>query len=404
VRVLTVGNRYPPWSTGGYEALWAETVAALRAAGHHVRVLTTLPDPSDAPAPALGKSAAPGPDVHRELRWYWREHHFPAVSLPAAVQLERANAAVLRRHLQELQPDAVIWWAMGGMSLSLLEHVRAGGVPALGIVADDWMSYGPRVDRWLARMRGWRAPAGRLAARAAGLPARVDTDTAARWLFISEELRASAAASGRRPRSSAVVHPGVDPARFPAKPAPAWGWRLLYCGRIDARKGIDTAIESLRHLPHATLDLDGAGDPAHERDLRALADRLGVRHRIRFARSERSELAGVYAGADAVLFPVRWREPWGLVPLEAMAVGRPVIAARSGGGAWEYLREGENCLAFDAGDTAGLADCVRRLASDEPLRAALTEGGQRTAAALSAERFQSAVLRELEALRRSPAP
>ena len=54
------------------------------------------------------------------------------------------------------------------------------------------------------------------------------------------------------------------------------------------------------------------------------------------------------------MFPVRWNEPWGLVPIEAMARGRPVVATGRGGSG-EYLRDGENCMLFDADDDAALA-------------------------------------------------
>ena len=77
-----------------------------------------------------------------------------------------------------------------------------------------------------------------------------------------------------------------------------------------------------------------------------MADRCGCAAAI----GRRSPAA--YAAADAVLFPVSWEEPWGLVPLEAMAVGRPVLASRAGGGPAEYLRAGENCL-HSPDDAAG---------------------------------------------------
>ncbi len=51
------------------------------------------------------------------------------------------------------------------------------------------------------------------------------------------------------------------------------------------------------------------------------------------------------AAADALLFPVQWEEPWGLVPLEAMASGTPVVATGTGGSG-EYLRDGDNCLVY----------------------------------------------------------
>jgi glycogen synthase len=393
VRILTVGNRYPPWSLGGYETTWASTVAGLRAAGHPTYVLTTRPDPTDRPY-----DGPPPADVGRELAWYWEAHRFPPRSVRECVALERANAAVLAGRLRAWRPDAVLWFAMGGMSLSLLEQVHRAGVPAVAAVADDWLGYGPGVDGWTRR---WRGPLGRLAAPAAerfsGVPARLDLDHAAQWTFISAHTLAAARAAGWRLPGAVVHHPGVDPERFAPSPAPPWQWRLLYCGRIDPRKGIDTAVRALPLLPDAAmLVVDGDGDATHADELRALADGLGLRARVHFRVSDRDAVPRAIAGCDALVFPVTWEEPWGLVPLEAMATGRPVVAANSGGGPAEYLEPERNCVAFTPGDAAALAGAVRRLADDEALRAALVRGGTATAGRLSERAFVEALVAELQ--------
>ncbi len=393
MRILTVGNRYPPWSLGGYETTWASTVAALRAAGHPTYVLTTRPDPTDRPC-----DGAPPDDVGRQLAWYWHAHCFPRRSLRQCVALERVNAAVLAATVRAWRPDAVLWFAMGGMSLSLLEQVRRAGLPAVAAVGDDWPGYGPRVDGWTRR---WRGRAGRITAPIAeglsGIPATLDLDRAARWTFVSAHTLAAARAAGWRLPGAVVHHPGVDPERFVPSPASPWRWRLLYCGRIDPRKGIDTAVRVLTQLPDAaTLVIDGYGDTAHAGELRALADGLGLADRVRFSVSDHAGVPAVMSDCDALVFPVTWEEPWGLVPLEAMATGRPVLAARSGGGAAEYLEPDRNCLAFAPGDADGLAGAVRRLAGDEALRAALVRGGTATAGRLSERAFVDGLVAELE--------
>src|ERR1700724_466102 len=98
------------------------------------------------------------------------------------------NAAVLARHVSELQPDVVSWWSMGGMSLSLIEQVRRAGLPAVAFVHDGWLVYGPQVDRWTRAFRG-RPRLAALAERATGLPARVDLERAAHYVLVSETIR-----------------------------------------------------------------------------------------------------------------------------------------------------------------------------------------------------------------------
>jgi glycosyltransferase involved in cell wall biosynthesis len=387
MRVLTVGNMYPPLSLGGYELAWQSSVEQLRSKGHEVEVLTTRYGLDEGPPPG------PEPGVHRELRWYWHDHAFPPRTLRERLAIERTNAAVLDRRLEELRPDLVAWWSMGGMSLSLIERVRAAGIPAAGIVCDDWLLYGPQVDAWTRIWRGRRRLVAPVAEKLTGIPARIELlEGVGPVMFASDALRRKAAGRGVEPVVAEVGHRGVERDLFRAAPRPDWGWRLVCVGRIDPRKGIDLAIEALVHLPdEATLSVVGGGDEEHLAELRELAARRGVAGRVTFTRSERDELQDVYAGADAVVFPVVWEEPWGLVPLEAMAVGAPVIASGRGGSA-EYLRDRENCLVFDVerGGEA-LAAAVHELAAQPELRERLRESGFATSGRLTVEAYDEAI-------------
>jgi glycosyltransferase involved in cell wall biosynthesis len=137
----------------------------------------------------------------------------------------------------------------------------------------------------------------------------------------------------------------------------------------------------------------GGGEPGERARLGELAAELGVSDRVALTgHRARPDIHEAYGRCDAVVFPVVWDEPWGLVPLEAMARGRPVVATGRGGSA-EYLRDGENCLRFDAGDAAGLADAVRRLAAEPELRARLRAGGLATAARHTEAHLNAAVER-----------
>ena len=78
-----------------------------------------------------------------------------------------------------------------------------------------------------------------------------------------------------------------------------------------------------------------------------------------------------------------------------MALGRPVVATGRGGSG-EYLRDGENCLLFDAGDAAALAEAVRRLAEDGDLRARLRAAGEATARRHTDAVFNAAVAEAIE--------
>jgi glycogen synthase len=373
VRILTIGNMYPPHHLGGYELIWRSAVRHHRAAGHEVRVLTT--------DVRFGEPAEPDdPQCFRELRWYWRDHGWPRLSPLGRLRLERDNTRTLRRHLGDFRPDAIGWWALGGMSLSLPSRTA---VPGAAFVLDDWLDYGPGEDQW-----------GRLRRRR-----RFDTAAIDHWVFISEYTRERARRLGYAFASSEINPAGVGAEFLAPAPAQPWAWRLLYVGRIDERKGIDTAVRALALLPaRATLDVVGSGDGDAQARLRGLVGELGLAGRVRFAGSvAREQLPVRYAAADAALFPVRWREPWGVVPLEAMGIGRPVVATGRGGSG-EYLRDGVNALLFDAEDPAALAAQVERLAGDAALRERLRAGGLETAAAHTAAAHDARVTAVLEAL------
>jgi glycogen(starch) synthase len=390
MRVLAVGNMYPPHHFGGYELMWRSAMLHLEEAGHEARVLTTDVD--------TGSEEPDDPNVFRDLRWYWREHAFPKIPPLDRLRLERHNAAVLDRHLREFRPDVVSWWAMGGMSLSMIERVRRLGLPAVGFVVDDWLDYGREADWWSAAFARRPAIVGAIAERIARVPARLDLEHAARYVFVSETTRSRARAAGIDPPDTGIAHGGIDPAFIGTAPDHDWSWDILYVGRLDPRKGVDTAVTALRHLPEAaTLRLVGGWDEREEARLREVAEREGVAARVRFdGQRNRAEVRDAYDQADVVVFPVRWEEPWGLVPLEAMARGRPVVASGRGGSG-EYLRDGENALIAPADDARALAAAVERIAGDPELRRRLREGGLESARRHTEPRYNEAVLKELEA-------
>ncbi|MDQ3615725.1 MAG: glycosyltransferase [Actinomycetota bacterium] len=137
---------------------------------------------------------------------------------------------------------------------------------------------------------------------------------------------------------ASVIPCGVDTDAFRPTTVPkADHPRLLVIGRIVERKGVGNVIEALAQLPGVELMI--AGGPAKDLvdtdpeiiRLRGLASRLGVADRVRFLGSvSRPELPALTCSADVVV-AVPWYEPFGIVPVEAMACGRPVVGSAVGG-------------------------------------------------------------------------
>jgi D-inositol-3-phosphate glycosyltransferase len=144
------------------------------------------------------------------------------------------------------------------------------------------------------------------------------------------------------PRSRIVVIPsGVDTERFSpvgsAAPRDSDRPRILTVGRFVARKGFDDVIRALRYVPAAECVVIGgppaaelAGDPLAAQ-LREVAQANRVADRVRLVGSvPPSDMPQWYRSADVVV-ATPWYEPFGLVPLEAMASGVPVVASAVGG-------------------------------------------------------------------------
>jgi glycogen synthase len=391
MRILTVGLLYPPHYLGGYELICEGVMRAASARGHDVRVVV-----SDYRAPGVREPDAPG--VHRTLRSYLDSTALEAAPLRPRqrLALERANAAELDRHLREFAPDVVSWWAMGGMSLSLIERVRRRGLPAVMTIQDSWLSYGPATDGWTRMGRRLQGLAPVLEPLC-GVPIRYQLETAGLYLFNSRYTSTAAAEAGFHAARSELITPGVHGRFLTPAPAQPWSWRLLHVGRVHPDKGIDLAVAALAELPvEATLTIAGAGDDRYAADLRRQAASLGVKERVLFAGPVAADsLPSLYAAADVVLFPIRWEEPWGLVPLEAMGMGRPVVAVARGG-AVTYLRDEQNALVIPSEDPKALALAVRRLADDVELRARLLLGGERAANEHSAQRYEQRLVDEHE--------
>lgn len=204
--------------------------------------------------------------------------------------------------------------------------------------------------------------------------------------------RAIVATSQPYLEASAALSPWKDKARViplgigdlpafstPAQP-PAWpaaGLRLLAVGRLSRYKGFGILLEALAQAADASLLLVGHGEC--ERELRALASARGLDTRLHLAGDlDDGALAEAYAAADAFVLPSLDRgEAFGLVLLEAMRAGLPVIAsAIPGSGVGSVVVDGETGLLVTPGDVAGLAAAIERM-RDSGLRHRLGQAGER---------------------------
>lgn len=186
-----------------------------------------------------------------------------------------------------------------------------------------------------------------------------------------------------------VIPPGVDLGRFQpiAKPVareavgiPLHHKNIVFVGRIEPLKGIDTLLRAMaliqKRRPEAVENVcvsiiggdPWADDPNDEMArLQALRQELDVRDLVTFLGSKDQELLPYYySAAEMVVMPSHY-ESFGLVALEAMATGTPVIASEVGGLAF-LVKDGETGFHVPSRDPEALADKIYRLLTDDACR------------------------------------
>ncbi|WP_182900324.1 glycosyltransferase [Microbispora sp. H10830] len=319
MRIALVSEHASPLATlggvdaGGQNVHVAALAVALAERGNEVVVHTRRTSPDQPEAVPM----APGVTVEHVPAG-------PAEPLPKDELLPHMPefGEHLARRWKAEPPDVAHahFWMSGLATLTAAEPLR---IP----VVQTYHALGTVKRRWQGEAD--TSPPSRLA---------IERDIGRRAVAViatcSDEVRELVVMGVPRDRI-AVVPCGVDLGLFRADgPAAPRGDRprVLSIGRMVPRKGVDTVVRAMRQVPGAELVIAG-GDPGDEEStrLRTLADGLGLGDRVRLIGSvSRAEVPALMRSAD-VLVTVPWYEPFGMVPLEALACGVPVIASAVGG-------------------------------------------------------------------------
>ncbi|MGA7922609.1 MAG: glycosyltransferase family 4 protein, partial [Thermoplasmata archaeon] len=192
----------------------------------------------------------------------------------------------------------------------------------------------------------------------------------ARFLVVESQHEARLVAAFAPARRIRIISPGIDLESWRSEPREAPEHLpesyVLYAGRIASNKGLSTLFEAYALLPPSTrLPLVVMGPDWGERPtLQAHAERLGLRHDVVWvdpARDQRT-YRRVFFGARLFVLPSEY-EAFGLVLLEAMAAGIPILASRVGA-VPEVLENGASGRLVDYGDPAGLAQGMQAVLTD----------------------------------------
>jgi glycogen(starch) synthase len=346
MRVVHLTWEYPPIVYGGLGRHVQALSTAQVAAGHEVTIVTQRPQgaPED--------EVLHGVHVVRVAPDGPFPYHLPSL-LPWVGALDHriSDAA---SHLAGADVVHAHDWVVG----------RAGSAAAaaldVALVATIHATEAGRHGGWLPDV----------VARGVHMLERWLVDEADELVVCSQSMAAEVAAAHGADRGGIHVIPnGIDaagysrPSEIPDHLRDGWP-RLGFVGRLEWEKGVFTAVDAmprvLREHPGAVLRMVGTGGQAGAVDERVR--RLGLSQHVRmFGRVDEDTLRAVYSCSDLLLVPSSY-EPFGLVALEAAAMGAPLVVGDTGGLA-EFVTDerGRRCR---PGDPADLADQILAAVAD----------------------------------------
>lgn len=336
---------------GGAERYISAVRDALRAAGDEVRLLT-----SDVGTAGDGSAE-------------YRAHGSERLAAKAVLQLANPFAvAVVRRALREFRPDAAL--------VNMFEHQLSPAifgplrrVPSV-LSITDYKGICPLGTKLLPDGRLCRSPAGLVCWRSGCLTAAHWVREQPRYALIRwsrGHTRRVLTCSAWMQRELARNGIAAEHVALPVPPAgPTFSRRtsehptFVYCGRLDRTKGVPLLLRAVARLKRTVpaIRLRIVGEGPQRALLEDLTRRLELGDAVTFRGLVRPDLVEhELADGWAVVVPSRWAEPLGLVALEAIVRGIPVVASADGG-LGETVEHGTSGLLFANGDEDEL---VRRL-------------------------------------------
>ena len=297
----------------------------------------------------------------------------------------------LRREFERTRADIVLSWMPKA-------HFYSAPAAALAGVTSAWWQHGVTQGHWMDRS-------------VTLLPAR-------RVLCCSNAV-ADAQKSLFPKRSTRVIYPAVeldrfDPARLPSPSdarrelgLPVDGFVIGAVARLQSQKGlnvfIDAAAAISKNRPAPYFVIVGgvhAPEPAHQSELKKQVEQLGLTDRLRLAGHQENVALWMQA-MDMVVLPSVEPEGFGMVLIEAMALGKLVIATALGG-ALEIIEDRKDGILVPPRDSATLATAIVQLFADKRLRDSLRLAARRKAECFSADSLATALERELFAMHPVP--
>ena len=353
MRILVITNYYPPYYKGGYELACRDCCDYLAARGHQVFILSGHYG-LDFP---LENTAYEEMNAVRRLRYI--DYRTP--SYLDKHRVEKHNYAATSEAIEAVKPDIIYVWNMQAVSLAPVLAVQKSGIKRIFEIGDLW----PGIyidDHPATRLKAF------IKSMLPGLVGgRVEVSpviAVSRWIGIEMAEKYGS-------KRVYVVPNGIKEPQNVKTKRNENVTKYIFTGRIDPQKGIETAIEAFAKLARTQaisdfqFDIYGSGDEIYAEHCRRLVDKYGLENRVKFC-GRVDNVINLYADYDIMLMPTTMREPFGMVTVEAMAAGLPVIATNKYGPA-EIITNGKDGLLFEPGNISQLAEKIALLHNDSNL-------------------------------------
>ncbi len=428
MRILLVCHQFFPRYASGTEVLARDTGVELARRGHEVHVLTADPSPRDRPAtPVVEEYEHAGLRVHL-LRLPEADSEYERLEWE---YLNPAAAELVGRYVERLQPEVVHAFHLLHLSASVLDPLRALGVPLVLTATDFWtfcvrgnltkpsgeLCRGPdgsnclecrEVDQWFPPRLLPTAIGRRRYFRRVARKARAQRPEELKKVMLSRVVLARTRALHERvSQVDAILAPtrltydllienGFDPDRVRLSPygmrANEFGpvrerrleaaanrdrpLRVGFIGTIAEHKGLHVLIDAFHGIPdrsEVTLRICGSLDDFPDYSASILAQIDGHPRINLVGRFANERMAEELEQIDVLVVPSIWYENAPLVVYSALAAGVPLVATDLGGLSEIVVHE-RNGLLFPRGDSAALANRLTRLAEEPELLGRLAAG------------------------------
>ncbi len=388
MRILHVSRRYVPEIIGGYEYNCQRFSEEWVRRGHEVTILTRQPTGATAASREMA-----GVRIVRDLddvsSVTTRDFVSARIYQSRIGLANRRNRAATRNILRSWRPDVAVFWGMHSLLVAPILATRAGDTPCLFDLGDYWLAEALRMYSSGDRLK-------RLYRQCVLLGGRFEASMVDAALVHSLFMRDYYVDAGLAAAALEVIPRGIDPRYFEAgdtRPAGPDGRpvRILCVGRLVPDKGALGLLRAFlvleRSNPGVELHFLGDADTAYEEQVRAESRQSGLLDKKIFLHGAVApeRMPGCYAQGDILAFPVLWDEPSSNVLLEAMAVGLPIVASRTGSNP-EFVRHDETGLLVERDDARDLQQALGRLCADAGARSRMGQAGRELVRCLYVQR------------------